>query len=227
MSAAVSDPDGAMDRRTFLRGVAGAGTLAVAGAGASAPAAAQDSGGDLDSWFEDVSNYDGVVDETGSAEVTVGVGAKGNDGAFAFGPAAVRVNPGTTVVWKWTGNGGSHNVAAEDGDFESETVGEAGHTFEQTFDEEGVYKYACTPHKPMGMKGAVVVGTEISTGSSYGSDSLESDSGESSSGSSDSAAASGSGVSRFGDYLTLSFGGALLVVLLGLPLAEARQRRQK
>ena len=79
----------------------------------------------------------------------------------------------------------------------------------------------------MGMKGAVVVGTEISTESSSGSGSSESDSGESSSGGSDSAAASGSGALRFGDYLTLGFGGALLVSLLGLPLAEARQRRQK
>jgi hypothetical protein len=118
-------------------------------------------------------------------------------------------------------------VAAENGDFESEMVGEAGDTFEQTFDEEGVYKYACTPHKPMGMKGAVVVGTEVSTGSSSRSGSSESGSGESSSGSSDSAAASDSGASSFGDYLTLGFGGALLVGLLGLPLAEARQRRQK
>jgi plastocyanin len=91
MSADISNSDGAMDRRTFLRGAAGAGTLAVAGA--SAPAAARDSGGDLDSWFEGVSNYDGVVDETGNAEVTVEVGAKGNNGAFAFGPTAVRVDP--------------------------------------------------------------------------------------------------------------------------------------
>jgi hypothetical protein len=35
---------------------------------------------------------------------------------------------------------------------------ESGFTFEQTFDETGVTKYACVPHKMMGMKGAVVVG---------------------------------------------------------------------
>jgi len=152
-------------RRDLLRGGAAA-TAAAAGLSGTATA----SEGSLDSWFEGVSNYDGVVDETGNSEVTVEVGAEGNDGAFAFGPAAVRVDPGTTVVWEWTGNGGSHNVAAEDGSFESEMVGEEGHTFEQTFDEEGVYKYACTPHKPLGMKGAVVVGDpEVgSSGYSFG-----------------------------------------------------------
>ena len=80
-------------RRGLLRGGAAA-TAAAAGLSGTATA----SEGSLDSWFEGVSNYDGVVDETGSSEVTVEVGAEGNDGAFAFGPAAVRVDPGTTVV---------------------------------------------------------------------------------------------------------------------------------
>jgi halocyanin-like protein len=149
-------------RRDLLKGAAAA-TAAVAGP--SGTATASEAG--LDSWFEGVSNYDGVVDATGTSEVTIEVGAEGNDGAFAFGPAAVRVDPGTTVVWEWTGDGGSHNVAAESGDFESKMASEAGHTFEQTFDEEGIHKYACTPHKPMGMKGAVVVGDE-EVGSSGG-----------------------------------------------------------
>ena len=103
-------------RRDLLRGGAAA-TAAAAGLSGTATA----SEGGLDSWFEGVSNYDGVVNETGNPEITVEVGAKDNDGAF--GLAAVRVDPGTTVVWKWTGNGGSHNVAAESDDFESEMVG--------------------------------------------------------------------------------------------------------
>jgi halocyanin-like protein len=61
------------------------------------------------------------------------------------GPAAVRVDPGTTVVWEWTGNGGGHNVVAENGAFESETTSEAGHTFEYTLEESVIVKYACTP----------------------------------------------------------------------------------
>ncbi|RDI70089.1 halocyanin domain-containing protein [Halopelagius longus] len=114
-------------------------------------------GASLDGWFEGVSNYDGVVDKTGTSEVTVAVGASGNNGNYAFDPAAVRVDAGTTVVWEWTGKGASHNVSAEDGTFESEMTDEEGHTFEHTFEEGGTHKYVCTPHKAMGMKGAVVV----------------------------------------------------------------------
>ncbi|WP_207586346.1 halocyanin domain-containing protein [Halomontanus rarus] len=140
----------AMNRRTFL---AGAGTSAVAlTVGTPAVGAQSDP---FDGWLEDAPNYDGVVDYTGEDEVRVTVGA--NDG-FTFEPAAIRVDPGTTVVWEWSGEGGSHDVVDQDGAFESEYVGEAGHEFEQTFDEEGVSIYGCTPHIPMGMKGAIVVG---------------------------------------------------------------------
>jgi halocyanin-like protein len=109
-------------------------------------------GGEFDGWFDNVGNYDGVVDATGEDEVAVTVGAEGNGGTFAFDPAAFRVDSGTTVVWEWTGDGG-----AEDGSFESELQSDAGATFEHTFEESGTYEYACTPHKSMGMKGAVVV----------------------------------------------------------------------
>jgi halocyanin-like protein len=172
-----------LDRRTMLKTMAvGATSMALAGCSTGGGDAdgsensddggsgddttdggsgEDDSGGgesmDFDGWFDNVSNYDGVVDETGSSEITVGVGADGNNGAFAFAPAAVKVSEGTTVVWEWTGEGGSHNVAAEDAEFESETVGEESHTFSHTFDSVGTYKYACTPHKAMGMKGAIVV----------------------------------------------------------------------
>ncbi|WP_225335576.1 halocyanin domain-containing protein [Halomicrobium urmianum] len=150
-------------RRTVLR--AGAGAVA-GGAALSAPssATAQQS---FDGWFDDVGNYDGVVDETGSDEVTIEVGAEANGGSYGFGPAAVRVDPGTTVTWEWVA--GSHNVVDEAGNFESELTDEAGFTFSQTFDEAGVVKYACTPHRAMGMKGAVVVGDAGGGGGGSGS----------------------------------------------------------
>jgi halocyanin-like protein len=107
-----------------------------------------------DGWFDGVSNYEGTVDRTDADEVTVEVGAA--DG-LSFGPAAVAVAPGTTVVWEWTGEGGGHNVSHSDGAFESETVSESGHTFEHTFEESGVHTYVCTPHEAVGMKGAVSV----------------------------------------------------------------------
>ncbi|AUV82304.1 halocyanin domain-containing protein [Salinigranum rubrum] len=111
----------------------------------------------FDGWFDGVANFDGVSDRTGQSEVAVTVGAEGNGGAYAFAPAAVRVSPGTTVVWTWTGEGASHDVVAEDGRFESELVAEEDHTFSHTFEGSGTVKYACTPHRALGMKGAVVV----------------------------------------------------------------------
>ncbi|MDZ5812581.1 halocyanin domain-containing protein [Halorubrum sp. AD140] len=94
------------------------------------------------------------VDRTGEETVTVDVGA---DGGFAFAPAVVRVDPGTTVVWEWTGVGGSHDVVAGDGAFESDLVAEEGATFEHAFTEPGTYEYVCTPHQTRDMKGTVEV----------------------------------------------------------------------
>ncbi|SFP21179.1 halocyanin domain-containing protein [Halolamina pelagica] len=144
-------------RPTRRRLLAAGGTVATGALlGATAPAAAQSS--DFDGWFDDVDNYDGVVDRTGESEVTVEVGVDNGGQPYGFGPPAVRIDPGATVVWEWTGRGGSHNVVAEDGSFESELVGEAGHTFSHTFESEGTFKYVCIPHEALGMKGAIVVG---------------------------------------------------------------------
>lgn len=177
------DEGDGVSRRTVVKSVAAASAAGLlAGCAGDAPTAEQTDGADgdmpaatstsqetgsseggaaepasFDGWFDDVSNYDGVVDATGQEAVTVDVGVEGNQGAFAFGPAAVRVDAGTTVTWEWTGNGGAHNVAAEDGSFESGTVSDAGYTFEQTFEATGEVKYVCTPHQSLGMKGIVVV----------------------------------------------------------------------
>ena len=136
-----------IDRRTFVRGAVGAAALA------SAPAAA--------------SGTSDVVDERGKSEVTVTVGVQGNGGPYAFGPEAVRVDPGTTVRWEWTGEG-MHNVVAEDGSFESELVGEADATFEHTFEEAGTTRYFCGPHRQMGMTGVVLVGGKAGVGGADG-----------------------------------------------------------
>ncbi|MFC7157478.1 halocyanin domain-containing protein [Halomarina halobia] len=145
-------------RRQFLAGTAGA----ALGAGLLAsPAVAQSGGGggaDLATWFENTDNADGIVDERGTSSVEITVGAEGNGGAFAFEPAAVRVDPGTTVVWTWTGEGGTHNVVATNGEFESEYYQTAGETFEHAPEGEGLLTYACAPHESVGMKGALVVG---------------------------------------------------------------------
>jgi halocyanin-like protein len=112
---------------------------------------------EVDEYLSDTSNYDGVVDETGSDSVTVQVGAEGNDGNFAFEPAAGQVSSGTEVVWEWTGQGGSHNVVHEEGTFESELQDQEGATFSHTFEETGNFLYYCDPHRDLGMKGAIIV----------------------------------------------------------------------
>ena len=136
------DPDGGGDTESGGEGGGG-------GRGVEAP--------DFDGWMGDVGNYESVADGTGSGEVSVSVGAEGNGGNFAFDPPVIRVSTGTTVVWEWTGQGAQHNVAAENADFESDLSQEEGYTFEHTFEEAGTYKYVCTPHRAMGMKGVVVV----------------------------------------------------------------------
>jgi len=107
----------------------------------------------------DANGYDGdITDENGQDEVVVEVGA--GDNGFQFSPTALAVDPGTTVVWEWTGRGGQHNVVDEpdsDFQFESERVDEEGFTFEQTFEEEGAALYVCTPHRAQGKYGAVIV----------------------------------------------------------------------
>jgi halocyanin-like protein len=144
-----------LDRRRFLR-AGSAGAVAAAGL-AAAPASVS---AQYDDWLSDVPNYDGTHDYRGRDEVTVAVGAGEN--GLVFGPAAILVDPGTTVVWEWTGAGGAHNVVADGGTFDSgETVGEAGHTFEYTVADAAagdVFPYLCTPHQAVGMKGVVAVG---------------------------------------------------------------------
>ncbi|MEF8781475.1 MAG: halocyanin domain-containing protein [Haloarculaceae archaeon] len=169
------------DRRRFLRfgGLAAVGTLAGCAFGnpgdsdtTETPAdttptptetpTPTPATGDIDygDWFADTDNFDGTtVDARGESEVTVTVGAQGNGGAFAFDPPAVHVDPGATVVWEWTGEGGTHNVVELDESFTSgAATAEAGTTFEHTFESDGLYRYFCTPHRGLGMKGAVAVG---------------------------------------------------------------------
>jgi halocyanin-like protein len=154
--------DARLGRRRLLQAGAGAVGAGLVGAGAAGTAAAQS--GAFDGWMGDVGNYEGIVDMTGQSEVTVTVGAEGNGGNYAFDPAAAKIDPGTTVVWEWTGEGQQHNVVAEEGgDFESELTADAGFTFERTVDAEGVVKYFCTPHRALGMKGVLVVG-DVDTG---------------------------------------------------------------
>ena len=222
-----------VSRRGALRAIGGGVAAGTVLGAAPATARAQSDGTDLASWFEDVSNYDGVVDGTGSDSVGVDVGVEANGGAFGFGPAAIRVDPGATVTWAWTGQGGSHNVAGDS--FESDLVDSGDHTFEHTFEEAGVSTYVCTPHETLGMKGAVVVGdVEVTEGSGGGSTDSGSDGGGSGGSTTTESGGSGDGETEeetlgpadaeiaapFGDAGARRLGGLALGGVFGLALAS-------
>ncbi len=158
-----------MNRREFLTISAGATAGAAAASGTAAAAEGGDDGGgggrelpDFGGYLSEANNRDDIQDLRGSDEVTVEVGA-GSQG-FAFAPAGIWVDPGTTVIWEWTGNGGRHNVHATSGaEFVSETTGDEGFTFEQTFEGGGIIEYQCDPHAQTGMLGAVAIGDDVPT----------------------------------------------------------------
>lgn len=112
-------------------------------------------------WFDDVSNYHVTCDFRDDDLVVVRVGASGNDAYWGFEPAAVAIRPETTIRWEWTGKGGPHDVVSDTGEFSSgEPTKTTDAVFEHTFDRPGIFRYYCTPHRSMGMKGAVFVAVE-------------------------------------------------------------------
>ena len=164
-----------LSRRRYLAGTGAAltiGTLAgCSGGGDGGDGGDGSDGGDggnavddvpseIDEYLSDARMYEGtIMDLTGEDEVTVEVGV--GDVGYAFSPAAIRIDSGTTVVWEWTGEGGAHNVESveeSESDFSSgDAVAEEGTTFEQSFDNAGIQLYQCTPHQANGMLGAIEV----------------------------------------------------------------------
>ncbi|WP_330630378.1 halocyanin domain-containing protein [Halocatena halophila] len=111
----------------------------------------------IDAWLSDTDSFDGVTDRTGASSVVVDVGVSGNNGSNGFTPVAIAISPDTTIQWNWVD--GYHNVVDTADAFDSGEP-ESDATFEHTFTEPGTYTYYCSPHRQMGMKGAVVVRSE-------------------------------------------------------------------
>ena len=168
-----------MKRREFL-GAAGGTTAAGATAGAAGAAAAAEgedgeAGGEggktvpvFGSYLDDANLYseDSIVDARDQDSVSVDVGAGGT--GYAFDPPAVWISPGTTVTWEWTGEGGGHNVVANEGEAgldSGDAVDSSSATYEYEFTEEdaGITTYKCNPHETSGMKGGVAVGDDVET----------------------------------------------------------------
>lgn len=111
----------------------------------------------VEEWLSETDNYEGVIDRTDTNRAAVTVGAEGNGGNRAFDPAAVRISPGMTVRWTWSGEG-QHNVVAKEEEFESGPPENRNEPFDFTFENQGTYLYYCERHEGVGMKGAIVVG---------------------------------------------------------------------
>lgn len=110
----------------------------------------------VDAYLAGTENFDGeIADRTGSGEVTVTAGEMPDGSSFGFSPPAIRVDPGTTVVWEV--EEAVHTVTSVDGEFDSGVL-EPGDSWDYTFEEPGEYLYLCQPHAGIGMRGAVVVG---------------------------------------------------------------------
>jgi halocyanin-like protein len=110
----------------------------------------------VDDWLADVNIYDGtVVDWRDYPSPIVTVGSAEGESEFTVSPPAARVSTGTTVRWVWTG--GPHQISFADADIGSAVETDPGVRFEHTFEESGVYRYACAPHHSLGAKGAIVV----------------------------------------------------------------------
>ena len=147
-----------MNRRDFLL----AASVAAGGTAASGAAAAQE--GNTSGGNQSGSNTTGSGNMTGGNQSSGGGGGStktvevGAGSGTSFAPEEVTIAPGDTVVWEWTGEGGAHNVVAEDGAFNSGSPEEgSGITFEHTFQETGEFPYYCAPHEAVGMVGTVVV----------------------------------------------------------------------
>jgi len=109
-------------------------------------------------WFDGVDNYEGTVDRRDADDVEVSVGVGPEQTAHYYGPPAVAVTAGTEIQWTWTGQGGRHNVVAEQGRFDSgDPVRSDAITFPYTFEAPAIYRYYCQTHRQQGMRGAVFV----------------------------------------------------------------------
>lgn len=105
--------------------------------------ASEDGASDEDA-SEDSDDADGDS-STGEVKVTIS--------DFAFEPAKLEIEAGTTVVWTNLDTA-PHTASANNGIWDSDTLRE-GDTFSMTFDDPGTYEYGCIFHPSM--EGSIVV----------------------------------------------------------------------
>ncbi|MCK6375786.1 pseudoazurin [Diaphorobacter sp. HDW4A] len=96
-----------------------------------------------------------------ASDHTVKMLSSGKDGAMVFEPAFVKVAVGDTVIFtpteKAAHNSASLLVPAGATGWKSDPDKE----FKVKIEKEGVYLYACQPHKMMGMVGVIQAGKPV------------------------------------------------------------------
>ena len=76
---------------------------------------------------------------------------------FAFSPATITIERGTTVRWQ-NGTATFHTVTPDGHEaFEEFQTNAQGQVFEVRFDTPGQYRYYCAPHRNLGMTGIITV----------------------------------------------------------------------
>ena len=162
-----------VSRRAFMRTAGGSVAVVGGTAAATGTAAGQEDGGgasEAPEWPSGVTggNLGSYQDARGQDSVTVSVGAGEN--GLAFDPTQLWVDPGTTITFEWTGNGGAHNVQTVEGGGPAsldsgDPVGEEGYTYEYevTEDDAGITHYHCVPHTAVGMHAGLAVGGDVAT----------------------------------------------------------------
>jgi plastocyanin len=83
------------------------------------------------------------AEETAVADVTA---VRMED--FAFSPANIVIDAGTTVTWT-NYDGVGHTVTSDDGDELDSSLFARGETYSHTFETEGTFAYHCKPHPYM------------------------------------------------------------------------------
>ena len=78
-----------------------------------------------------------------------------------FRPKSVHVAVGGQVKWVWRGDGDEHNVTfrkVPKGASKRHSTTKTGGSFTRSFSKRGTYRFVCTVHQDLGMKGTVVAG---------------------------------------------------------------------
>ena len=76
-----------------------------------------------------------------------------------FSPRAVSVSRGDKVAWRWKGSN-AHNVtfrSVPSGASKPRSATKTSGRFARTFRKRGTYRYVCTIHQDLGMRGTVKV----------------------------------------------------------------------